>query len=139
MGTYTPTGLTANTPANLFMGSDNKLYYPSADNYNVNTFRAYFLVDLGDGLGKANVQFADIPEIVLNFDDSDTELTIDSRTATSLPLTEGAVYSIDGRRLCSTADFYSQLARQTMPRGVYVIRSANDTNQDKTGRKVVVK
>ena len=62
IGTYSPVALQKNTTKNLYLGSDNKLYYPTVDDFYVNAFRAYFVlgndvansreisVDFGDGL-----------------------------------------------------------------------------------------
>ena len=137
LGTYAPAGLTAGTPANLFMGSGNTLHSPSTDGYSVKAFRAYFLVDLGNGLGKANVQIPAISQIVLNYDGG-SELSIGGHDFKDLSAAEGVVYTLDGRRLCNAADFYRQVAQRTMPRGVYVIRPEGDINHsDKL--KVVVK
>jgi uncharacterized repeat protein (TIGR02543 family) len=44
-GTYTPTGLTKDDVSNLYLGSNNTLYYPNVDGFKVNAFRGFFKVD----------------------------------------------------------------------------------------------
>ena len=49
IGTYAPTALTKDDVTNLYLGSNNTLYYPNVDGFKVNAFRAYFKVS--DSLG----------------------------------------------------------------------------------------
>ncbi len=56
-GTYAPASLTKDDENNLFMGADNKLYWPTEEGYKVNAFRAYF--QLNDGVSAR--------QFVLNF------------------------------------------------------------------------
>ena len=44
-GTYTPTALTKDDVTNLYLGSNNTLYYPNVDGFKVNAFRGFFKVD----------------------------------------------------------------------------------------------
>ena len=44
-GTYTPTALTKDDVSNLYLGSNNTLYYPNVDGFKVNAFRGFFKVD----------------------------------------------------------------------------------------------
>lgn len=45
IGTYAPTALTKDDVTNLYLGPNNKLYYPTVDGFKVNAFRAYFKVN----------------------------------------------------------------------------------------------
>lgn len=45
LGTYAPTALTKDDVTNLYLGPNNKLYYPTVDGFKVNAFRAYFKVN----------------------------------------------------------------------------------------------
>ena len=49
IGTYAPTALAKDDVTNLYLGSNNTLYYPNVDGFKVNAFRAYFKVS--DSLG----------------------------------------------------------------------------------------
>ena len=44
IGTFAPTALVKDDVTNLYLGSNNTLYYPNVDNFKVNAFRAYFKV-----------------------------------------------------------------------------------------------
>ena len=108
IGTYSPTGLTKDDPSNLYLGVDNKLYYPTADGYKVNACRAYFHVDLG---GSANIR-----AFVLNFgEDSSEETGI-------IPIDNGQLtidnwYTLDGRKINSQlSTINSQLKK-----GLYIV------------------
>ena len=92
VGCYSPVTLSEGDRTMLYLGSDNTLYYPSTD-VTINSFRAYFTLNgitAGDMDGEVNA-------FVLNFGDDETT-SIDH-----LPLTidhsDGAWYSIDGRKL----------------------------------------
>lgn len=106
-GIYTPVSLTQN---DLYFGSDNKLYYPAANNLQINAFRAYFQ------LGKT-VQTAKMRDIILDYGD-EVVTGITSVEGKSQAVDEGW-YTLQGVRLDS---------KPTL-RGVYL----------RKGRKVVVK
>lgn len=90
MGTFSPVSLAANDHTVLYMGADNKLYYPSVA-LSINAFRAYFQlkgITMGDTPQGAN-------NIVLNFDGESTgiaDLTPDTEGE------DGGYYTIDGRQ-----------------------------------------
>ena len=94
LGTYSPATLVANTADNLFMGSNNKLHYPTQDGYEVNAFRAYFKINSASAGAKAFTNF------VIDFGDGDIE-----ESATGIKTTDftdsstGAWFGIDGRPL----------------------------------------
>ncbi len=90
VGTFSPVALTANDKSVLFLGTGNKLYYPSAAK-TVNPFRAYFALK--------NITAGDAPDgarrFVLNFGDDATGI----KTVNSYK--EDTWYTLDGRRLNS--------------------------------------
>jgi hypothetical protein len=108
-GTYQPLGFSANDKTMLYMGSDNKLYYPDK-NLNLHAFRGYFLLKgISAGDLSANA-------IELNFDDETTGLSsIHSLNS------EGSSYwyTLDGRKLSG----------KPTQKGVYI----------HNGQKVVIK
>lgn len=135
LGTFSPAALIANTSANLYLGADNTLYYPIEEGFHVNAFRAYFKVDLGNGLGNVNVQQNNIREIILNYDGDNTHHpTAVSHQPATPQVAEGTVYTLDGRKLCTATDFYRQVSQRSMPSGIYVVRTSSGSS-----RKVVVK
>ena len=114
IGTYSPAALTGGDKGTLYLGADNKLYYPSAS-MNINACRAYFHVDL---TGQPN----GVRAFVLNFGDEDTGVY------TPLSNRRGAggeaLYTLDGRRLSPPTSHPSPLKK-----GIYI----------NNGRKVVIK
>ncbi len=62
LGNYDPVVLTGGDKSNLYLGTNNKLYWPSADK-TIKSFRAYFHVDLG--------QTSEARNIVLNLGEDD--------------------------------------------------------------------
>ena len=109
-GVYAPETLTKDDQSRLYLGSDNKLYYPAADNLTINAFRAYFHLDAGIGL-------AQMRDIVLNFGDG---------------LVTG-ISSVEDRSLAADESWYTlqgvRLDSKPTLRGIYL----------RKGRKVVVK
>lgn len=89
IGTYSPATLIANTSANLYLGADNKLYYPTTNDFNVNAFRAYFTVDLSSG--------AEVKAFNLNFGDETTTSINHSRT--TINNEDGSWFTLDGRKV----------------------------------------
>lgn len=118
VGTYSPVALPVNEQSNLFLGSNNTLYYPNGANnadgkYYLGACRAYFHI------GSASL----IRRFVLNFGDDDyttdiIEITKDDREFGSSNSATGW-YTLDGRKL---------LGKPTQ-KGIYV----------NNGRKVVIK
>jgi hypothetical protein len=96
IGTYDPTSLTANgNEIDLYLGSNNKLYWPSSDKP-MNSFRAYFHVDLSNPSGGGSA-----PElkIVLNFGEDENTTAINEHESHESHELSGAWYSLDGRKL----------------------------------------
>ena len=99
IGNYSPVTLTGGDASNLYLGAENKLYYP-AEGVTINAFHGYFHVDLGT---KAPVR-----AFVLNFDDEENTTGIIS--ATNVPMEASGKaeftnsagngwYTLDGRQL----------------------------------------
>lgn len=89
MGTYDPKPLTSANSNILYLGAGNTLYYPSA-NMTINSFRAYFELDLTSA--------QQVKAINLNFGDEENgiqEITTDSNLSNS----SNTYFSLDGRRL----------------------------------------
>ena len=121
-GSYAPVTLTGTDASNLYLGAGNNLYYPSAA-VTINSFRAYFHVDLSDGNGSQ----APVRAFVLNFGDEETTgvppLTIspEGEKSEAFPREglDGVFYTLDGRRLNG----------KPIAKGVYI----------NNGKKIVVK
>ena len=89
IGTYGPVGLTKDNQNNLFLGADNTLYWPSVDNYTVNAFRAYFLVNAP----------ATARQFILNFGD-DTTTGIDGASLNNKEQRiKNQYFDLSGRKL----------------------------------------
>ena len=95
-GVYQPTLLLADSFGNLYMGPDDNLEVPY-DNMNLSSFLAYFLVDVGNGLGKPGPGV--ITDVVMNIEGSITTsiLGVQSSAAQS----QAGWYTLDGRKLNS--------------------------------------
>ena len=99
-GIYAPYSTDGEDKTMLYLGADNKLYYPNAD-MTINAFRAYFVLKNGITAGdKAD----NVRAFVLNFGDesmgiADVNLTSTSQeSGISIPL-QREWYTLDGRRL----------------------------------------
>ena len=99
IGNYSPVTLTGGDASNLYLGAENKLYYP-AEGVTINAFHGYFHVDLGT---KAPVR-----AFVLNFDDEENTTGIISTTNVPMEASGKAEftnsagngwYTLDGRQL----------------------------------------
>ena len=127
VGTYSPEDIFTAEKTNLYMGADDKLYYPWGNgmtSYKVNAFRAYFKLNNGLVCGEPT-QGGGINTFVLNFGGKeatgivDVDLKSDSQgSGISNPLQQ-TWYSIDGRRLNG----------KPMSKGIYIYN----------GRKIVIK
>ena len=109
IGNYSPVTLTGGDASNYYLGTGSKLYWPSQDR-TLNSFRAYFHVDLG---GNANVK-----AFVLNLDDTTTGISL---TPGPSPKGEGSEYWYDlsGRKLSG----------KPTQKGIYIVN----------GKRVVIK
>ena len=110
-GNFDPAPLEMDT-YNLYLGSDNKLYYPGTNDFKVNAFRGYFLVDPSDeGAFESEVR-----SVYLNFDDG--EPSVIREIDNGLWIMDNVVYDLNGR-----------IVNAPMKKGIYI----------KNGQKVVIK
>lgn len=122
VGTYSPAPIyeDGTEKHNLYLGSDNTLYYPTVEGLTVNPFRAYFRLN-GLTVGALTDPSATVRAFVLNFGESEATgvKSIGSKTIYSLLFDADAWYTTSGVKL------------QAKPkqRGVYI----------NNGRKVVIK
>ena len=115
VGTYAPATLIGNTTANLYMGPDDKLVYPTSYDY-VNAFYAYILVDLGNGLGLPGENT--VRKIVMNITDEESIITRVVEITLPAPVQDDAWYDLQGRRYTT---------KPTTP-GIYIMN----------GRKIII-
>jgi hypothetical protein len=117
-GTFNPKNIyTAPYKFNLYLGTDNTLYYPTDPNFEVNAFRSYFelLGDLSAGTPSSTVR-----AFVLNFGDDETTGIISIENGKlKIENGDGAWFSLDGVRLSG----------KPTKRGLYI----------NNGRKVAIK
>ena len=110
IGNYSPVTLTGSDASNYYLGTGSKLYWPS-QNRTMNSFRAYFHVDLG---GNANVK-----AFVLNLDDTTTGIVSMEDVRSKMEDVNAAWYDLSGRKL----------AKKPTQKGIYIVN----------GKKVVIK
>ena len=111
-GSYSPKPLTAGDKTILYMGSDDKLYYPTAS-FNINAFRGYFMLN-----GITAEEISSTNAIILNFGDDATGIAETSSFQSQAP-NQKSWFSLDGRRLNG----------QPTAKGVYI----------NNGKKMVIK
>ena len=117
VGTYSPVGIYTADKTNLYIGADNKLYYPTASDFTVNACRGYF--QLKQGL-KAGDPKAGVRTFKLNFgDNSEVTTGIITTNFTNSTNSDNEWYSLDGRKLNG----------KPAQRGVYI----------NNGNKIVIK
>ena len=90
IGIYDPKPFTANDKSILYLGSNNQLYWPSAA-MTLNSFRAYFHVDLGDG--------GSVSAVMLNFDGETTGIALVDNGKMIIDNEADAWYTLDGCKL----------------------------------------
>lgn len=116
IGTYAPETLWGNSTANLYMGANDHLEYPS-ENMTINAFNGYFLVDLGNGPGKPGD--AHVDKVMMNIADEAGWLTRVIEVDLPKPVQDDAWYDMQGRK-------YDRVPTQ---HGIYI----------KNGRKIILK
>ena len=93
VGNFDPAPLEKYNTCNLYLGSNDKLYYPGTDGFKVNAFRGYFLVDPSDeGAFESEVR-----SVFLNFGDDET--TSIELSPSIINKNDDTWYSLDGIRL----------------------------------------
>ena len=112
VGNFDPTPLEKDNTCNLYLGSDDKLYYPGTDGFKVNAFRGYFLVDSSD----AGASEPEVRTIIMNF--GDDEPSVIKEIDNGQWIMNTVVYDLNGRKV-----------NAPLKKGIYI----------KNGRKVVIK
>ena len=120
-GSFSPVSLTGGDKTVLYLGADNKLYYPSTG-MTVGSCRAVFqLKDITAG---------DLPQqarrFVLNFGDGEETTGISSLTPNPSPKGEGSWYDLQGRRISVPS---ATSVPSVLPKGVYI----------NNGKKIIIK
>jgi hypothetical protein len=96
VGTYSPVSIYTAEKTNLYLGADNKLYYPTATDFTLNAFRGYFQLKQGLTAGDPN---AGVRAFVLNFGDDETTGIISVHDSGFMVNGSDAWYTLDGRKL----------------------------------------
>ena len=113
IGTFSPVAIYSANHDNLFLGTDNKLHWPSTDGYAIKSCRAYFHVDGGN-----------VSAIKLHFGEDENETTgvvsIDNSQLT-IDNWAGAWYDLQGRRVAN--------GQKPKAKGIYIYK----------GKKQVIK
>ena len=124
IGTYNPVtiGEEGTDKHNLYLSADNTLYYPTASNFKVNAFRAFFQLN-GITAGEPNSTTPNqVRAFVLNFGNDFVATGLEKITT---PLASGreaggeAWYSLDGRKLAdkpTTMGVYIYKGKKTIVR-----------------------
>ena len=115
VGTYAPEVLSAHNPANLYVGTQDKILIPT-DHYEVGAFNAFFLIDLGNGLGKPGSK--PLNKIVMNISDKDNTLRV-IEIVTPKAFEKGLWYDLQGRKY----------TKQPTQHGIYIL----------DGKKILIK
>ena len=101
-GIYAPYSTGGENKKMLYLGADNKLYYPSKSR-TINAFRAYFTLNNGIEAGDpASTSALAARAFVLNFDDGETTGITDVKSNSSLFTLHSSLsgwYTINGRKL----------------------------------------
>ena len=117
MGCYSPVSIYTAEKTNLYLGADNKLYYPTATDFKVNACRGYFTLK-GLTAGDPN---AGVRAFVLNFDEGSGE-------STGIISVDGAEGTVNGSDMWYTLDGRKLQGKPTQ-RGIYI----------NNGKKVVIR
>ena len=121
IGTYNSTDIYADPATNLYLGANNKLYYPWGEGvttFYIGSFRAYF--HLGNGLTCGEPAKGKIRGFNLNFgDEEETTGIISTTDFTDYTNKTGAWYDMQGRKLSG----------QPTQKGLYI----------HNGKKIVIK
>ena len=101
IGTLSPTVLYEDgaEKTNLYMGADNKLYYPTVEGFKLNACRGYFKLKgvtvngNGNGVRSFNINFGDDATGIVEMRDEKGEMR------NGYGYEDGGWYTVDGRRL----------------------------------------
>lgn len=97
VGTFSPENLYQDEEkTKLYLGADNKLYYPAASPFKVNSFRAYFRLKNGLTAGEGTEHA--VRAFVLDLDDDATGISEELRVKNE-EFATALWYSLDGRKL----------------------------------------
>ena len=119
VGTYGPAAIYTDPAVNLYLGAANKLYWPTATDFELKPFRAYFALGNGLTCGDPSNPNA-VRAFALNFgDDEPTGIISIHNSQCTIHNEAGAWYTLDGRKLQA----------QPTQRGIYI----------NNGKKVVIK
>ena len=130
VGTYAPVSIYTAEKTNLYLGADNKLYYPTASDFTVNAFRGYFQLKNGLSAGDSADPNAGVRSFVLNFGDDDNATGIISVHDSGFTVNgSDAWYTIDGRKLDGRSAEGRLQGKKPTRAGVYI----------NNGKKVVIK
>ena len=121
VGCFSPVDIDGEDRTMLYMGANNKLYYPNAA-MTIKSCRAYFLLK-GIKAGDPS-QPNSIRAFNLNFDDDTTTDIILNMNRTNNTNSDDAWYDLQGRKIAN-----GKLSNGQLPKGVYI----------NNGRKVVIK
>ena len=101
VGTYSPVNIYTDEKTNLYLGADNKLYYPTATDFTVNACRGYFQLKQGLTAGEpSDSNQASVRAFKLNFGGDDDATGIISVHDSGFMVNGSDVwYTIDGRKL----------------------------------------
>ena len=117
-GSFSPVNLMANDKTVLYLGAENKLYYPSAT-MNVGSCRAVFRLHNGLTAGDK----AEARAFVLNFGDDESTGILSTTNLTNYTNSDGAWYDLSGRKIANGK------LNGKLPKGIYI----------NNGKKVVIK
>lgn len=107
--------LTGDNASNLYVGTDDKIHIPT-EHCEVGAFSGYFLIDLGNGLGKPGTE--PLQKIVMNIAGGDNVLRVITITVPQ-HLKDGVWYDLQGRKYVN----------QPTQRGIYILN----------GKKILIK
>ena len=115
VGTYGPAAIYADPAVNLYLGAANKLYWPTATDFELKPFRAYFQLNNGLTAGEPTSL---VRAFALNFGEETTGIISIHNSQCTIHNEAGAWYTLDGRKLQA----------QPTRKGLYIHR----------GKKVVI-
>jgi len=119
VGTYSPVSIYTDEKTNLYLGADNKLYYPTATDFQVNAFRGYFQLKGLTAGEPSNSNQASVRAFKLNFGDDE---------ATGIISVHDSGFMVNGSDMWYTLDGHKLQGKPTQ-RGIYI----------NNGKKVAIK